>query len=600
MPKVNLALKSRKLNPPLKEIYSKDGIAEEEQEAKKSIKHLVTDPEGAIYAMSPLVPELFSALLKARYSRTSLSAKQLLWREFVTIKERIPWGVIVEAHKLLNEVFNFEKAEEVAERILLQYGDDSVFELGGGHLFVDRVSQIGCKAIEDTRIGLSPLEKSTRYVVFDQKDNNGGYSYYKDPKILSSKHKSLYLKTIRESFDLYAKVVEALLDYFKKQMPIEDLEFPDLSRKNSLVKFQELKDERSIKAAQVAYNASVRAKACDLARVALPAASLTNMGVFGNARAFGYLFTKLLSSDLAENQMIGVEGKREMGKVLPKFFDIVDNDYGQAFQDYLRRTDQALNKMSKKILKGIKPEKVDRVELVKMDQNLELNIAAALLYPYSTLPLAQIIKTLKKMGKRVVSDILHESLKYRGNRRHKPPRAFEIAGYELVFDIVGNFGIYRDLERQRMLTQQRQFLTTDHGFDMPEEFKEVGLDKRLGELMAKVDQSYRRIGKDFPLEAQYVTTLGNYNRWYMGMNLREAFWVSELRSVPQGHFSYRTIAQDMYIKACEVYPFLKELKVGRGHYVDMSDRSKNLERMEAMQRIQTKLAAIEKKYSFSR
>src|SRR4029079_16590052 len=97
-------------------------------------------------------------------------------------------------------------------------------------------------------------------------------------------------------------------------------------------------------------------------------------------------------------------------------------------------------------------------------------------------------------------------------------------------------------------------------------------------------------------EAQYVTTLANYTRWYMGMNLREAFWVTELRSVPQGHFSYRTVAQDMFLKASERYPFLKDLKEMNEEYVDMSDRSKNLERMEAMQRIQTKLAAIENKY----
>jgi thymidylate synthase ThyX len=593
----SLSVKSRKLNPPLKEVYSKDGIKKEEVAAEQAMDYFVTDPKGAIYAIKPIVPELFSALLKARYSRTQLSAKQLLWREFVGGKENIPWKKIDGTLRDLNKVFNFEKAEEVAERILLQYGDDSVFELGGGHLFVDRVSQIGVKAIEDVRIGLSPLEKSTRYVVFDQKDATGDYSYYKDPKILSSKHKSLYLKIIKESFELYSKAVAALLDHYKKAQPIEFLDFPDFSKKNALTNFKELKDERSIKAANTAYNASIRAKACDLARVALPAATLTNMGVFGNARAFGYLFTKLLSSELAENQMIGEEGKREMSKILPKFFDIVDNNYGLAFQDYLRKTDLAMSKMAAKVLKGIKPDKAERVELVQMDPNLELNIAAALLYPYSNLPLRQIIKVIKKMGKKVVEEILHESLKYRTNRRHKPPRAYEIAGYELVFDITGNFGIYRDLERQRMLTQQRQYLTTELGFDMPEEFKEVGLDGELNTLMARVDKAYKTLKKDFPLESQYVTTLGNYNRWYMGMNLREAFWVTELRSVPQGHLSYRTIAQDMYLKACKVYPFLKDLKVGKDQYVDMSDRSKNLERMEAMQRIQTKLAQIEDKYS---
>ena len=595
MTKNNLSQKSRKLNPPLTEVYSKERDPKEEKEARGAMEHFVTDPEGAIYAITPLVPELFSALLKARYSRTELSAKQLMWREFVAKKTKIPWVKINAGQKLLNEVFNFEKGESVAERILLQYGDDSVFELGGGHLFFDRVSQVGAKFIEDGRIGLSPLEKSTRYVVFDQKDGNGDYSYYKEPKIMDSPLKKLYLKTNRDLFNLYAKSLPLLSDYFKKQVPLEKQKFPDFSNNNQLTLFTDLKDERSIKAATSAYNQSIKAKACDTARVLLPVSTFTNIGVYGNARAFGYLFTKFMASDSAELQMIGEEGSRELGKILPKFFDIVDNSYGKSFQEYLRKTEEALKKRAKTIFKGIKPEKVDRVVLVKMDPNLELNIAAALLYPYANLPLQQIIKILKRAGKKMVGEILHDSLKFRTNRRHKPPRAFEIAGYELVFDILGNCGIYRDLERQRMLTQQRQYFTTEHGFDMPEEFKTLELDQEFTDLMMAAHSAYKEINKDLPFEAQYVSTLANYTRWYMGMNLREAFWVSELRSTPQGHFSYRTIAQDMFIKAQEVYPFLKDLK--KEQFIDMSDRSQNLERMEAMQRIESKLAKIEDKYS---
>jgi len=295
--------------------------------------------------------------------------------------------------------------------------------------------------------------------------------------------------------------------------------------------------------------------------------------------------------------MIGTEGAREISKILPKFFDVVNNDYGVAYQEYLSKTNEVVGKRARTILKGQKPEKVDRVELVKMSDDCELNIATALLYPHSNLSLNQIMRTLKKAGKKVVEEILHDSLKFRTNRRHKPPRAFEIAAYELVFDVLGNCGIYRDLQRHRMLTQQRQLFTTEHGFDMPVEFKTLGLDKDFEEVMVKANSAYKTISKDFPFEAQYVSTLANYTRFYMGMNLREAFWLSELRSTPQGHFSYRTVAQDMFIKACEVYPFLKDLKEKKGQYVDMSDRSQNLERMEAMQRIQTKLAAIENKYS---
>ncbi|MDO8618853.1 MAG: FAD-dependent thymidylate synthase [Candidatus Daviesbacteria bacterium] len=594
---MSLAAKARKLNPPLKEIYSKERIPEEEKAAHVALKHFVTDPNGAIYATTHLVPELFTALLKARYSRTELSAKQLLWREFVSQKENIPWSEIEKGLGLLDEVLNYSRAEGVAERILLQYGDDSVFELGGAHLFLDRVSMVASKVIEDARIGLSPLEKSTRYVIFDQKDGSGDYLFFKDPKIYFSAHKNLFLKTTRESFEVYGKAVNLFLAYYKKQIPLESGNFPDLSKGNKLVPYKRLFDEKSIKSAQLAYNQSIKAKACDVARVLLPASTLTNIGEFGNGRAYGYLFTKMLAMDLGEMQMIATEGTREIKKILPKFLDIVDNKYGKAYQEYLRKTDKVLRNKAKKLLAGIKPERVERVELVELDKDPEINIAAALLYPYANLPLRQLISIMKKLPAKVIGTILHDSLKFRTNRRHKLPRAYEIAGYELVFDILGNFGIYRDLHRQRMLTQQRQNYTTEHGFDMPVEFAEIGMEKEFEEIMIKMKKANIKVKKDLPQESQYLTTLANYTRWYMGMNLREAFWFTELRSVPQGHFSYRTIAQDMFLKASERYPFLKNLKSGQHQHVDMSDRRQNLERMEAMQRIQVKLSQIEDKYS---
>ena len=592
---MRVAKNTRKLNPPLQEIYSKERDPEEEKAAHEALTHFVTDSIGAIYATTPLVPELFAALLKARYSRTELSAKQLLWREFVSQKRDIPWKDIQKGLDKLDEVLNYSRAEGVAERILLQYGDDSVFELGGAHLFLDRVSMIASKVIEDARIGLSPLEKSTRYVIFDQKDALGDYLFFKDPKIISSKHRNLFFKVTRQCFEVYGKAVNLFLEFYKKQVPLDGESFPDFSNNNKLTPYKKIKDEKSIKSANVAYNQSIKAKACDVARVLLPASTLTNIGEFGNGRAYGYLFTKMLAMDLAEMQMIATEGTREIKKILPKFLDVVDNKYGKAYQDYLRKIDKVLRKKAQKLLSGMKPEVVERVELVELDKNPEINIAAALLYPYSNLPLKQLVKFMQNANPKVVSGVLHDSLKYRTNRRHKLPRAYEIVGYELVFDILGNFGIYRDLHRQRMLTQQRQDYSTQHGFDMPQEFKEIGMEKEFEEVMVSMKKANEKVKKDLPGESQYLTTLANYTRWYMGMNLREAFWLTELRSVPQGHFSYRTIAQDMFLKASQRYPFLKNLKSGQEHHVDMSDRRENLERMEAMQRIQVKLSKLEEK-----
>jgi thymidylate synthase ThyX len=593
----DLATLARKHNPPREEVYSKDRDPKEEKEAKIAMEKFVSDAYGPIYAVKPIVPELFSSLLKARYSRTELSAKQLLWREFVSQKADIPWKQIEKGLDALDEVFNFKRGESVAERILLQYGDDSVFELGGAHLFLDRVSMVASKVIEDARIGISPLEKSTRYVVFDQKGPDGDYSFFKEPTIMESKHKELYLETSRTLFDFYAKTVQIFLEFFRKEIPLEKQKFPDMSNKNEPTIYKNLKDEKSIKAANVAYNASVRSKACDLARVLLPSSTLTNIGEYGNARAYGYLFTKMQAMPLAEMQMIGHEAVRELKKVLPKFFDVVDNPHGLAYQEYLRKTDEAMKAHAKRVLKNIKPNKVDMVELVKLDKDPEITIVAGLLYPFSTIPLQQLLKIVKSMAKKDRQKILKDSLKFRTNRRHKPPRAFELPGYELVFDILSDFGAFRDLHRQRILTQQRQFITTDHGYAMPPEFKNSGLDKEFKEVMEKTRVAHDKIAKDFPDEAQYVTAMAHNIRWYMGMNLREAFWLTELRSTPQGHVVYRTIAQNMFLKAMKTYPFLKELKEMNEHFVDFSDRSKNLERMEAMQKIQTKLAAIEEKYS---
>lgn len=593
----DLGKEARKYNPSLKEKLSSSDDEKEEARARTALEHFVTDPEGSIYAITPYVPELFSALLKARYSRTELSARQLLWREFIANK-KISWKVIDRGMAKLQEAFDYQKAEPMAERILAQYGDDSVFELGGAHIFFDRISQMATKVIEDVRIGTSPLEKSTRYVIFDKKGSDGDYAYFKDPRIMDSPMKDLYVNTNRRCFDFYAQCIVALQDYFRKQVPMEGQKFPDFSQKDEpQVPFDKLSDEKSIKKAHVAYHQSIKAKACDVARVLLPASTLTNVGEFGNARALSYMMMKLKASSLAEMQMIGEEGTKELQKVMPKFFDAVDNSHGLAYQEYLRKTEIALEKRAKKILKGQQPDQTERVILVNMDKDPEVNIVAGLLYPYANLPLAQLVRISKEMGSDKRGEVLHDSLKFRTNRRHKPPRGFEIAGYELVFDILGNFGIYRDLQRQRMLTQQRQRYTTEHGFDMPLEFSAIGLDKEFINLMDEVRKSHDKIAKIFPLESQYVTTMANYIRWYMGMNLREGFWVTELRTIPQGHFSYRTIAQEMARLAQKRYPFLKDLENGKEEYVNNSDYSDNLERLEAMQHIQKKLTRIEDKYS---
>ena len=228
----------------------------------------------------------------------------------------------------------FRSGEEFYNRVLLEYGDDSVAELGEAQIAIEGLSNIAVKKIEDRRIGLSYLEKSSRYVAWNKKEN-GKYRFYRDPEIMKSKFADMYEDTCNFSFDVYSRNIEPMINYVREKYPIEKYNFKD-SKDGKEKPFSKLKNESDIKSANMIYKGSTKAKALDILRGLLPASTLTNVGITGNGRAFEYLLTVLGSSDLKEEQDLASKIKKELDKIIKSFVRRADDKHGKAFQKYLR------------------------------------------------------------------------------------------------------------------------------------------------------------------------------------------------------------------------------------------------------------------------
>ncbi len=529
-------------------------------EQKSQLESYVTNTDRSVFVLTNL-PEVIKGALFSRYSRSTLGLRSLLLKEFI-LSEDAEFSSIQgnsgQASNRKGSELAIERARKFYDRILDGYGDDSIGELGGAHLALENVSMLATKVLEDARIGGSPLEKSTRYVSFSDKDS-GRYRYYRDPKLMDSDHAELYVKACDHLFDCYVRLCEPVWEHVRKLLPREE------------------------GTSEAAYERSVKARGYDLIRGLLPASTQTNMGIFGNGRFFETLIRKLHLDPLEENRDLGQAAFEELSKVIPSFIRRADrnNNRFQEFEDYTNFKNSLMHTFhSKHISNEPNPPQEMEVQLIEYDQDAEDRMLAALLFPFGHGSLQEFTEQLKNLPDSEKKRLIHEYAELRQNRRHKPGRGIEMPFY--TFDIVGDYGIYRDLQRHRMLTQERQLLSTRYGFEKPEEIEEAGLGEIYDEAMFQAAEAFDQLQKDFPFEAQYVVPMGYRIRWFMKINLRSLSWMTELRSVPQGHTGYRRIAQQMYLRVRDVHPTLSELM----KFVDLKEYP--LGRLEAEVRQEAK------------
>lgn len=409
-----------------------------------------------------------------------------------------------------------EKSSQFHEKWVLGFGHSSIAEHAVLSLAIENVSILATKAIEDTRLA-SFTEKSTRYQVFE-KDK-----YYRPKKILNSIFASLYEKTCLGLINFYLEVFEKIKEEIKKESSnLSEIE--------------------------------LKAKTCDIVRVILPTATLTNLGMTINTRSLAHLIKKLLSHPLEEFQEIGQELKEASLKITPTLIKYAESN------PYLIETSKNLALSAEALAKVEKTKRNNKsVELVCYDKDAEERVLTALLYRFSKLSYQEIKTKIKKISKKEKIKIFTEAMKKRGEH-DQPLRELEHTYY--TFDILLDYGAFRDLQRHRICTQTNQELGIDYGYVIPEEIEKYGFKKDFENKMKEVIKSFKKISKKFSKEAQYLLPLAFRKRFLITLNLRELYHLIPLRSSLKAHHSYRQIALKMYEEIKKVHPLLvKYLKV---------------------------------------
>jgi len=510
-----------------------DNFSDEE---KSILNSHFSNTDRAVFAI--ITPrQVDRGALMSRYSRTDKTMRRIFLEEFAK---------------------NPNRGEEFYERVLLEYGDDSVAELGEAQVAIEWVSNIAAKKIEDHRIGLSYLEKSSRYVAFNQQVN-GQYKYCREDGIMASSHADQYIQACDHAFAVYSKNIQPLQKFISEREPIDRFLFFDSMSKQD-IPYGNLKLSKDIESAERIYKATIKAKSLDVLRGLLPASTLTNLGITGNGRAFEYLLSTMLASNLNEIKKMADQLHTELKVVIPTFVKRANDKHGKTLQSYLVDTRNAISELARYYIKHIKVEENPQsVKLLNFEDNSEseIKVASAILYEYAEgQSLERITQYIRSIMPEDRQKIIQTYTKFRTNRRDRPGRAFEIVEY--TFEMFTNFGMFRDLHRHRILTMERQLLSTKHGYDIPAEIIDLDIAKDYKDCMYNCKEVYEIISKKMPEAAQYIVNFAYRYPYFIKVNLREACHIIELRTVPQGHPDYRYACQKMFSQIKRVHPILAD------------------------------------------
>lgn len=418
-----------------------------------------------------------------------------------------------------------EKSKEFHEKWVVGYGHSSVAEHAVLSIAIENVSILATKVIEDNRLA-SYTEKSTRYQIFNSN------KCYKPKKIMDSPFGKLYVETANFLFDTYTALTPKVIEFVKNKFP------------------------RSPEMTEKMYETISKAKSCDIVRYILPTATLTNLGMTVNARNLEYAITKLLSHQLEEMQDIGKELKEAALLVTPTLIKYADAN------TYIKETGAALQNFSDSTLpKEELTAHENQAILATYDKDALDRVVTPLLYKHSKLSYSKIAEKVKNLPQTEKEKIFDETLSKMG-QFDRPPREFEHTYY--TFDILIDYGAFRDVQRHRMCTQTNQEIAPEYGYAMPDDIVAAGFQKEYETCAKKAAAAYQEIAKQFPVEAQYILPLAYRKRVLITWNLRELFHFIPLRSSKRGHISYRRIAWQIWDEINRVHPyFAKYIKVDK-------------------------------------
>ena len=499
--------------------YAEETFTEEEQAI---LRPYFTNVDLPVFALVNL-PEVVKGALFARYSRSPKSLRRLFLDEFVG-------DLDLSGDLSFDATVGLRRAEELYEKVFFEYGDDSVAQLGGVHLACEQASNLLTKILEWGRL-MAYLEQSTRYLGYDARLPSGHYRYYRAPEILESPMGARYVGDMDRMFDAYAQMLPDAQAWLQQRYP------------------QEPGDSDFV------YRQAVRAKALDAVRGILPAASLSNVGIYGTGQSYEMLLLRMRSHPLPEARHYADLMLEELRKVIPSFLRRIDiAERGGEWSEYLAQTRTDTTAVLERLWPDALAEPIDlderEVRLVDFDPEGEDKVVAAICFAGSTMSESEAIRRVGALGLDDNVAIIRAYVGERANRRHRPGRAFERTDYR--FELVTDYGAFRDLQRHRILTVEWQELSPHLGYDVPAVIEEAGLEGAYAETMERSAALHHDLLEEHADQAGYAVALAYRLRYVMQMNAREAIHLIELRSGPQGHPSYRRVAQDMHRAIAEV------------------------------------------------
>ncbi|HEX4690268.1 MAG TPA: FAD-dependent thymidylate synthase [Solirubrobacteraceae bacterium] len=532
--------------------YPSDDLSPDE---RARIAPHVTHLDGPVFGLVNL-PETVKGALFARYSRYPGTLRRLFLDEFAaSLPEPGEGG------RAAWDGDEGRRAAELYERIFVGYGDDSVAQLGGVHVACEWVSNVLTKVLQRPRLA-SYLEQSTRYIAYDTPMGGQaelGYRYHRDERLGPE-----YAAAMDGLFGAYAEALPRVRAWVDETFPRTDGE-PDAARRRA-----------------------VQAKALDLLRGLLPAASLSHMGIYGSGQAYEQLILHLFAHPLPEARDYGRMLLDAVQAVTPSFVARVERpERGGEWVHYLERRREATERWVAHLgLDRRDPGHDDgpSVRLTQVDGD-EDRLLAALLFESAAVAEGESLGAVGRLGPDERAQLLGDLVGERTNRRHRPGRGFEALRYR--FEIVSDYGAFRDLQRHRLLTVQWQALTPDLGAAVPEEVVEAGCGDLYEGALERSRAEYERLaGEGLMDAAPYALCLGYRIRYVLDLNAREAMHLIELRSGREGHPSYRAVAHEMHAQIADRHPAVAEAM----RYVDTSSEPR-LERILSEMRTHARRAA---------
>jgi thymidylate synthase ThyX len=488
-------------------------------------------PSVQVFAVYGVEPEV-QAYAMAKYSRSALSMKESL-KEIST-----------------------QKAEKFLNTFYFQYGHRSIADLAHVALAIEKLSILAAIEVVDEQ-RWDGQERSTRYQDFKK-------SGYHVPDFGNQESRALYQETIEGLFGEYENFSERMFHYLAEITPR-----PEAMK-------------------QEAYERTLRARAFDVSRYLLPLAANTSLGEIVNARTLESQVARLLAHTHQEVRHLGALLKQaatspayninqESLESLVEQIRMVSPQLGERAANELLRevrvaptlvkyadpsgyqieTRRELRQVAAELMGNLAIDPAPAVDLLE-DDPLEIELAATLVYEHSDYPFRQIRQAVQAAGEVIRREIIDLGLRHRG-KHDEIARAF-CAGQQFRFDILMDIGGYRDLHRHRRCIQIAQDFTTRHGYDTPPELEAAGACARYDTVMRHVKESVEKLergsGAESRESSQYAVPLSFRKRTLFKMDFAEVVYISELRTGPAGHMSYRNVAYAIYESVAKKYPAL--------------------------------------------